>query len=217
MDLIRVSATDIDALRYFRADDEADLADLLAQLRRESAPTDSMLAGTALHKALETAADGEVKGFEIDGYRFSIDADAELDLPTIREMKATKEFIIGDCVVTLVGKVDAIHGRRVDDHKFTTRYDPERFLSSYQWRIYLDIFDADEFRWNIFEGRESAPKNYIISAFHPLRMHRYPGMARDIEREVTAFVRFARVHLPERFAAAPRVERNRYVENYMAG
>lgn len=202
MEALRVSATDIDALRYFRSDDEAELGDLLRQLRREEPPTEAMLAGTALHSALERASTGEHHGFAVDGYLFSFDTDAEIDLPTIREMKATREYVVGDVVVTLVGKVDAIHGKRVDDHKFTARYDAERYMGSYQWRIYLEIFGADDFRWNVFEGRETAPKNYIIHSIHKLHMSRYPGIAEDVEREVANFVAFARDHLPERFMKA---------------
>ena len=197
-DTLRVSATDIDALRWFRDDEEADLAALLDQLRRKLPPTESMLAGTALHKALEMAPDGEFKGLAADGYTFSFETDAELDVPAIREMKAERDYLADNCLVTLVGKVDGIHGRRIDDHKFTSRYDAERYLDSYQWRIYLSIFDADEFRWNVFEGRESAPKNYIIHNIHSLRMHRYPGMEADIMRELEQFVAFARGYLPER-------------------
>lgn len=198
MDTLRISATDIDALRRYRDDEEAELSDLLAQLRRETPPTESMMAGTALHTALELARPGDFEALAADGYTFTFNTEAEIDLPTIREMKATRDYVVDDCRVTLVGKVDAIHGKRVDDHKFTSRYDAERFLDSYQWRIYLEVFGADEFVWNIFEGRETDERQYLIHSFHRLRMHRYPGMREDVEREVRAFLEFARQHLPEK-------------------
>lgn len=204
MDTLRVSATDIDALRRYLSPPEGmeiELSDLLRQLRREEPPSEAMLAGSALHKLLETTSDGELSEADIDGYRFFFDMDGSLSLPPVREMKATRDFRIGGCLVTLVGKVDAVSGRRIEDHKFTSRYDAERFLTSYQWRIYLDIFDADEFRWNIFEGREEQEKRYVIRALHQLTMHRYPGMRDDIERVLSVFVDFARSHLPERFNA----------------
>lgn len=202
MEALRVSATDIDAYRRFRGDEEADLADLLAQLRRESVPTPAMEAGTAFHAALESAAPGEHRQLSANGFTFDLDVVGTLDLPPIREMKATRDYAFAGCLVTLVGKVDAAFGRRIDDHKFTGTFDAERFLGSYQWRIYLEVFGADQFRWNVFEGREGEPRRYVIHAMHPLTMHRYPGMAEDVARELGLFVEFARAHLPERFTKA---------------
>jgi hypothetical protein len=202
MQTLRVSATDIDQLRYFHDTDDMELADLIARLKHLMPSSEAMEAGTALHKALELAEAGDHKGFEADGFTFSFDTEAEIDLPPIREMKATREYLVDDVVVTLVGKVDGIHGKRIDDHKFTAQFDADRYLDTYQWRLYLEVFGADMFRWNIFEARESAPKNYIIRNVHKLVMHRYPGMADDVERELRAFVMFARDHLPERFLQA---------------
>jgi len=205
MDAIRVSATDIDALRFFLyppiPEMEIELTKLLARLRRQEPPSPAMLAGTALHKALELASTGDHKGFSIDDHTFSFDFDGDIDLPSIREMKATRDYLIDGCAVTLVGKVDGIHGKRIDDHKLTERFDAEKYLDSYQWRIYLEVFDADEFRWNVFEGRPTIEggKDYIIRAVHPLRMHRYPGIGEDVERELHRFVSFARDHMPEKF------------------
>lgn len=198
MDTLRVSASDLDAYRYFLANEEADLASLLAQLRRQSPPTEAMMAGTALHTALENASTGEFDVLEADGYSFEIKAEGEIDLPSIRECKGTRDYLIDGCRITLVGKVDAIHGKRVDDHKFTGRFDPDRFLGSLQWRVYLEVFGADEFRWNIFEGREVAPQAYVITAIHPLRMHRYPGIGEDVKAALRGFLAFAREHLPEK-------------------
>jgi hypothetical protein len=197
---IRISATDIDAYRRFRADEDADLATFLEEMRKKFEPTPAMAAGSALHSALEHAKPGEFKSLFAKGHLFIITPDVELDLPDIRECKATREFQVGPITATVVGKVDAVLGNRIDDHKFTSNFDAERFLTSYQWRIYLDIFDAYEFRWNVFEGREAEPdtKRYFINAVHPLRTFRYPGMEADVEKEIGLFVEFARQHLPER-------------------
>ena len=208
MQTLRTSASDLDAFRYYLANDDADLADLIAQLRRETPPTPAMLAGTALHKALELSTPGTYGQLSADGYTFTFASDAEIDLPEIREIKASRDYEIDGCCVTLVGKVDALHGRRIDDHKFTSRYDAERFLSSLQWRVYCDIFNADVFVWNVFEGRPASddPKGYVINAVHTLAMHRYPGMRDDIERALKRYVDFARVHLPEKVIAVAPVK-----------
>lgn len=201
MDTLRLSVSDIDALRYFQDDEEAELTAFLADLRRQNPPSPSMLAGTALHKALETAEPGEFETLRADGYSFKMELDGEIDLPAMREIKAAMDMLVDDCRVTLVGKVDAIFGTRVDDHKFTTRYDPERFMDGYQWRAYLTIFGADVFNWNIFEARETSSYSYVVHHLHKLTMHRYPGMRGDLIREVGNFVQFARQHLPERMGS----------------
>jgi hypothetical protein len=196
---LRVSASDLDAVRYYRANEDADLGALIAQLRRELPPSEAMRAGTALHKALEIADPGaKFDALEADGFRFDILVECEIDLPPIREMKETRDYLIDGVRITLVGKVDAIHGKRVEDHKFTARFDPERFMGTMQWRVYLEVFDADEFRWNVFEGRESGERRYVIHHIHRLTMFRYPGMGDDVRRDLWAFLDFARIHLPER-------------------
>lgn len=207
MDTIRVSATDVDAFRRWRDDDEdrEDLIRLIQQLRRLMPSTEAMEAGSALHAAIENAEPGDHRFFKHGEFGFSFETDCEIDLPPIREMKATRCYLIDGTEVTLVGKVDAIHGKRIDDHKFTAQFDAERYLDSFQWRAYLEVFEADTFRWNVFVAKESAPKNYIIRDFHRLQMDRYPGIGEDVERELGEFVRFARDHLPERFV--PKAER----------
>lgn len=199
MDALRVSVTDLDQLRFYRDSDDMELAELIARLKHLMPSSEAMEAGTALHKALELSEPGEFKGLAADGFTFSFETDAEIDLSPIREIKAEREYLIDDVTVTLVGKVDVLNGKRVDDHKFTAKFDPDRYLDSYQWRAYLDMFDADLFRWNIFEAIESAPKNYLVRNVHKLQMHRYPGMAADVERELREFVRFARDHLSDKF------------------
>ena len=209
---MRVSATDIDALRYFKTAEHEDadaeaaaLVALIAQLRREGGETPAMAMGKALHKALELATAGEFAELEADGYRFQFPTNVEIDLPDIREIKATKEIVVDGVHVTLVGKVDAIDGLRVDDHKATLRFDPERFLSSMQWRIYLWIFEATHFRWNVFELFQGAgwdPRLFEVRNLHPINQFAYPGMAEDCIAAVREFIEFARVHLPERFITA---------------
>lgn len=200
---MRVSVTELDAYRRWMADEEAPIEALLAQLRKESPPTEAMLAGIALHKALEHAEPGAFGSLEADGYRFDFDANIDLALPELREIKAEKVYFVDGLDVTVVGKVDTLRGRTVGDHKSTGRFDAERFLDTYQWRFYLDIFDADVFEWTAFEMAEQPePKVYKVFGFHPLRQYRYAAMHNDCMALLRDFVSFARAHLPERFQQA---------------
>ena len=192
---MRCAATDLDAWRHYRDTEGASLSALLAQLRRESVPTEAMLAGRAFHRALETCGTGAHGRLAADGYTFDLDLDATLVLPAIREVKATRDYRIDHHRITLVGRVDAIDGRRIDDHKLTTHWDPERFLDSYQWRVYLAVFGASLFRWNVFEARAHGPRRYVVFALHPLEMTRYPELDADLRRELAEYARFYRTHV----------------------
>lgn len=200
---MRLSATDLDAFRRWRDTEDADLGLLLAQLRRELPPSEPMLAGSAFHKALELSPyEDAADTLTANGYRFDMELDATLDLPMIRELKATRELRVDGEPVTLVCVADAVFGRRIDDHKFTGRFDADRFLAGFQWRVNLTVFDADRFRWNVFEGSQVEPGRYRVYAMHQLEAVRYPGMEDDVMREIRDFVSFARVYLGERFERA---------------
>lgn len=196
---LRLSVTDLDQLQWFRAHEDMTLEELLDRFRKRE-ETEAMRRGTAFHKFLETANDGEFGSVEIDGYKFRFDLDAEVSLPTIRELKATREYRAHGVTVTLVGKLDAMHGKRVDDHKLTGQFQVDRYCDSIQWRCYLAIFDADAFRYNIFEYIEDRQTgDLVVRDYHPLNFYRYPDLEAEVEREVGEFVLFAKQHLPERF------------------
>ena len=46
--------------------------------------------------------------------------------------------------------------------------------------------------------REIGEKRYVIHTLHPLTMHRYPGIDRDVVAALDGFVNFAKLYLPER-------------------
>jgi hypothetical protein len=194
--LFRVS--EVETFRQWREDEESETSDLLARLRGETEPTENMLAGTAFHRALELSLLGSFDELSADGFRFLIECDIALELPRIRELRASKAY--GPIVVT--GCVDALHALRVDDHKTTSRFDPDRYIGGYQWRYYLDIFGARVFRWNVFEMRPIEARVYSVYAFHRLEQHAYPGMHDDCARLAADLHAFALLHLPERREAA---------------
>lgn len=166
---------------------EETLEDLIRYITTDE-PSPAMQAGIAFHKAMETIEPGtEAAILEVDGYVFTM-PDAEISVPEIREMRGTKDY--GSLSVT--GQADCIHGRVIQDYKTTGRVDFERYLDGCQWRFYLDIFNADVFRWNVFEIREIEPKAYIVKPPQTLTVYRYPGLHDDCCRLAEDFLWLAR-------------------------
>lgn len=199
--IARVS--NLEAFRQWRLDEDAELEPFLARLRGQDEPSDSMKAGTAFHKCLETAQEGESAVLVTPGYRFNIECDIALALPETRELRASKAY--GPLTVT--GQVDVIDGKRVEDHKTTARFEPEWYLPGFQWRMYLDIFGADVFRWNIFEMdfeglAQNGDRIYRVFGFHKLEQVRYPNLHQDCARLAADFYAFASEQLPELRSAA---------------
>jgi len=198
MKFYRVSA--VERFRQWEANEDADTAELIADLTGLSEPSKAMLAGTAFHKALELACTGvEANSIGADGYTFEFPSDMEVELASIREVRSHKVYVVDGRPAAVSGQVDQIDGRRVDDHKTTGYFTPYRYLEGYQWRLYLEIFGADHFRWNVFEvaALDDEGRLYKVRAAHRLEQYRYPGMAEDCEALVSRFVRFMREHVDQ--------------------
>lgn len=177
----------VEKWRQWMTDEEAELADLFDDT--ESKP---MRVGTAFHKALEMADPGEYSTLEADGYTFAIPGDCEIDAGAFRELRACKTYMVDGKPITITGKVDNIDGLLVMDHKTTARFDPERYMAGCQWMLYLDIFEADIFRWNVFELEPLADEAFSVRATHRLEQCRYPSLGDDCQRLVDAFARSMR-------------------------
>jgi hypothetical protein len=188
--LARVSS--IETFRRWRLDESQDAADLVARLT-DFQPTEAMLAGTAFHAALEVAKPGDYDQLHAQGYTFLL-PDAEIALPDIREVRAFGNY--GPLTVT--GKLDTLHGKRVEDHKTTASFRPDGYLEGCQWRFYLDLFGADVFRWNVFEIApvKGQDKTYTVKAPQLLEQCRYPGMHDDCMDLARDFYAFAKQHIP---------------------
>ncbi|HEX5464428.1 MAG TPA: hypothetical protein VFW88_06900 [Burkholderiales bacterium] len=183
--------SNIETFRRWRQDEDQGVEDLIARLTTFE-PNEAMLAGTAFHKALELAQPGSYDRLTANGYTFIL-PDAELALPEIRELRASAEY--GPLTVT--GKFDAMHGKRIEDHKTTAQFKPDGYFEGCQWRFYLDIFGADVFRWNVFVIRPVADKTYEVDTPQILEQCRYPGLHDDCERLAADFYDFAARYMPD--------------------
>lgn len=195
---MRLSVTELDAFRYYRDTEEADLESLLRRLRKEEPPSRAMHAGRAFHAALEHAQPGDDLGLiERDGFRFRLELDHAMPIPRIRELKGESVLPTPIGPVTLVGVVDGVDGP-VRDYKLTGRFDAERYIDSYQWRCYLVMFGAHQFDYDVFVAKDTDADPIVIYDYHRLPLYAYPGMTADVLREVGELAQFVAKHLPER-------------------
>jgi hypothetical protein len=154
--------------------------------------TEKMLAGTAFHKAFETADAREHNVLTANGYRFDILCEAEICLPQLQEVTLTKPY--GELLVR--GTLDGLGGAVVTELKTTGQFDPDRYMESLQWRFYLDLSEADRFDYHVFVTNECGEKHYEVYQYHQLTQFRYPKLHSDCQDAADEYRLFA-----ERFLA----------------
>ncbi len=202
------------AFHEWERDPDATVEELIEKITGAFAPSPAMLAGTAFHKVLENAVGGIcLDSAEELGHRFVFPADLQVEVAPIRELRASKTYTVDGVPIIISGQVDAIDGLRIEDHKTTAYFNPDRYLDGYQWRIYLDIFGASLFRWNVFEitqvdstgpsdGFDAPAPEYEVRSLHRLEQYRYPALEADCLAVVTRFARFVREHIEREETAA---------------
>lgn len=188
--------TDLDGYLWYQKIEKMTAEELRDRILRKSPPNDRMMMGTAWHSILENPPSYDIKEVEKDGYTFTVDCDATILMPQIVEIRAHKTYHIGGYDVTLTGKVDGITGNMINDHKLTFRHDVENYFDSYQWRAYLDIFNADYFTYYIYAAKEK-DKHVTITDISSFTVYRYPGMVVDLENGINNMVQFIKTQIPE--------------------
>ncbi|MBK4119374.1 hypothetical protein JHE03_24135 [Pluralibacter gergoviae] len=205
--MIRISATNLEAFRRWKANPDTGLEEIVNYLMKRTPPTEAMAAGSAFHRVLETATQGELSVVTQDGFTFDFtQMDSEISLPETRERKLTRQDVINGEPVTFVGVVDAMDFTAIYDHKLTGSLDPENYTDSLQWKCYLDWFGANKFTYNLFAKYQPAarPGVYVIKQFMPVSFYAYPDMHRDVMQAAGEFVDFVKANVPE-FISVRRV------------
>lgn len=206
---MRFSATMLEAYRRWRdlddrASDELDrkmLEELEALIRGELEATPAMLRGWAVHEVLAfperyafTTAEGE------DCYRYEGALYAARPFDAVRqsmgirvaEVAAELEILGGRHVISC--RADGLDGRRVVEIKCPEKpkLDPEKYVRSYQWRIYLAAFDADQVDYHLVVTDEPRRRSgfVMIRDHHAFSMYRYPELEADVRRLAEEFVGF---------------------------
>lgn len=139
--------------------------------------TEAMKVGTALHRALEISKYNTLPDkFAIDGYTVEVKANIQLEIPQLREMWVTKDYE----GVRIRGKVDAMSAKTIHDYKFTKSVDIEKYMNSWQWKVYLWMSpEHDNFVYDLFTVKIAIPKVEII-AYEKLGLFRYAGLEQDV-------------------------------------
>ena len=175
----RISVTHLDSYQYYLDTDMSE-QELYERLYGAYQPNLAMQAGTALHKLLEDCSDtldSKCGDFEFV-FDSGIDGEIITGEPCEREVKHVWQGVQG---VDLVGIIDVDAPFMVIDHKLTSRYDPERYFNSWQWRAYLTMLGKDKFRYQVFECSDIKPGEPItIKDYHTLDMHSYEGMQNEV-------------------------------------
>lgn len=193
--MITLHVTDLDSLVWYRRIEDMTKEEMIARLLRTSKPEGKMLIGTAWHKVMENPPD-VIDSIEQDGFVFNVDCDATINIPQVREIRATKIYNVDGMQVRLTGGCDGITGNMVKDHKLSFNPNPESYFDSFQWRAYLDIYSADVFEYILYhaagEGNE-----ITIKDVYRFNMYRYPGMIEDLERGIYDLLQFIKSNVPQ--------------------
>jgi hypothetical protein len=140
-----------------------------------------MSAGSALHEwfeDFEPGADRWVVG-EMGPYHFDFNCEVELVIPKKEHREVELSRYYDGFKVT--GHADGLLPEKsmVVDYKSTTKFDFDRYMDSFQWRLYLDMAEANQMLYQIFVWKNTSPFRYSIEEFHPLSQFAYPGMHDD--------------------------------------
>lgn len=193
------TVSNLDLFRVYRDDDDLDLGWILTRIIGPREQTPQMKAGEAFHSALEIAGLGECESLTFGPYRFDFNCDCTIETTAVKELRVQKQY--GELEVR--GRVDSIIGNLIVDYKTTAQFDPDRLLTGYQWRYYLDMMEAQKFRWNVFVLKETDdPLSFAVCDTHVLEQVRYPGLHDDCMKLASDYAQFAREQLLPRMQLA---------------
>lgn len=194
----RISATTVESYHLYRTTDWMTEERFVRGLK-EFTPTPQIRRGMAFESVLRFP----------DRYRtpesFVAD-DIEFPLPVVEraldhiparmvwQAKATKVYTIDGEPVTVVAKTDGQVGRVVVEVKTTDNFSIDRYEGSRQWRLYLDIFEADACQYVVYVLREGKRDGEIyLAQIEELEMLPYDGLRADVMDDIRHLVSF--IHL----------------------
>ena len=115
------------------------------------------------------------------------------------ELRTSKKYLIDGIEIEVSGGLDLLLGNLIRDikTKYSSLRSIEDYTNSYQWRFYLDLFEMEEFCYDIFEfkGYKKERDLYDVSKLQlvrhePITCIWYAGMQRDIEKLLSQFIEY---------------------------
>lgn len=189
---MRISATTAEQFRRLYYDPEVTAEQLIDSLSKPFVRTKYMEYGAAFHEAIENYRDDVFTEYVvINGIHFR---KADIDrfysyLPVgakTFEVKSTKDYYVNDSRLTLVSKVDMLHGNCIYENKTNwTWYKYDNYANSIQWKLYLDCFQADKVIYTVglFTDKKGMPE--LKEVVEPFEFIPYITMEDDIKEVLT--------------------------------
>jgi hypothetical protein len=136
-------------------------------------------------------------GYSSEGYAFGDDtmalAFAALD-PRIWQVKSAKVWSLPGDAPTVVAKADGVLGQRLIENKTTTgSFDFAHYERGYQWRFYLDIFEAPAIEYHVFRLDDHGNGVVEVKDVETFTLYPYPALHDDCTELLTAFLDFVRL------------------------
>lgn len=136
-------------------------------------------AGNVCHSLIERAKFTTLEGdYLVDNWLItSPKHDIELSYPDCREQWLRLK-IEG---IEILGKVDGINSTSIHDLKFTSKVDFEKYINSYQWKMYLLGSGLNKMVYDVFEVKVHDTLNQVeIKDYHKLELYRYSAMEQEV-------------------------------------
>lgn len=173
----------IDSYVYHRSS-EQDVELFVMELLKLTPFSKKAEAGVAFHSYIEKFGYGETPlHFNSNGWEFAITSPTDnpiiIPYPYAREIKFSRNWYN----INIFSVIDGIDAYGIHDIKTTSKLNIEKYIESWQWKIYLWLTDNlyNKFIYDIFIVDIDEKKNKVlINGYERLTLNSYPTMENDI-------------------------------------
>lgn len=202
---LRVSSTTLESFRRLVQTDYGDQSDLIASIMgKPFEPSWQMNAESAWQAVLERPAEHrqfdetDTAYYRSGDYTFdggAVGAALKHIGPGLCEVKATREFDVFGCPVTVVAQVDHVRGLFLQENKAKfSPADPKDYEPSLQWRFYLAVHGAACLRYNLFSFADPRQGYCQLRDVVSFRFWPYAELELECRQWLLQFLDFAHQH-----------------------